>query len=139
MSSLDELVDTIDEQRKVAKKLARDRLIPAIKESLAPYFEKHKDISVIAWVQYTPYFNDGNACVFGFNGLVCFTAEDVAEDGIDSYEDGSRTSKDARSDLFQISNSIGELEDLLLMAFGDHQKITVTRDGQIKTVTYDHD
>lgn len=36
----------------------------ALKEAFSEFFEKHPEIKGIVWAQYTPYFNDGDACTF---------------------------------------------------------------------------
>jgi|SRR5690606_7729253 len=36
----------------------------ALKEVFSIFFEKHPEIKGIVWTQYTPYFNDGEACTF---------------------------------------------------------------------------
>lgn len=61
-------------------------------EELAPLFQALLDDPTIVefgWTQYTPYFNDGDTCEFGVNGLWVKTTDDVewSEGGdFDSYE-----------------------------------------------------
>lgn len=39
----------------------------AFGEMATAIFEQHPDITGFAWAQYTPYFNDGDACTFSAN------------------------------------------------------------------------
>lgn len=36
----------------------------ALKEVFSEFFEKHPEVMAIVWTQFTPYFNDGDACTF---------------------------------------------------------------------------
>lgn len=115
------------------------------------------------WTQYTPYFNDGDACEFGVHGEVWFrTIEDAAvEDtyalagsshptiGTRHWNSDTRSyenvplspEKRAVHDRCQALNDAiegGDFLDVLLKAFGDHAEVTVTKD-EIKVGSYSHD
>jgi hypothetical protein len=49
------------------------------------FFAAVPKAKAISWTQYTPYFNDGDACTFGVNDPFVLTEEEL-EDGI-TYED----------------------------------------------------
>ena len=112
-------------------------------------------VESFTWQQYTPYFNDGDACVFGVY------ADEPKINGFDAYEAPDRVtylwgdkltalSTEERAEYerkyaeysepyrkvarFVIS---WETEDLLFM-FGDHVEVTVSRDG-IEVEDYSHD
>ena len=97
------------------------------------------NIDSFTWQQYTPYFNDGDACVFGVY------ADDPKINGMDYYEAGDYVAyNDPRYEEMQapyrrIVKFVNEFseEDLLFM-FGDHVEVTVSRDG-IEVDDYDHD
>jgi hypothetical protein len=36
----------------------------ALKEAFKELFDKHPRLESVTWVQYTPYFNDGDPCYF---------------------------------------------------------------------------
>lgn len=38
-------------------------------EQLKSIFDADPDLAVINWRQYTPYFNDGDLCIFGLHGM----------------------------------------------------------------------
>lgn len=116
------------------------------------------------WRQYTPYFNDGEPCVFEATGAWVRTLSDgpdreTYELEVDyhkslgerprtwnrdtkQYEYGAYTGPDeARYDRCQALNQAidgGEFLDVLLDAFGDHAEVTVRRDG-IQVEFYQHD
>ncbi len=51
----------------------------ALKVALKDFFDKNPEVASLGWVQYTPYFNDGDACVFGVHGVyLSFNDMDVA-------------------------------------------------------------
>ena len=61
MSTLENLI----EQTKLLKeKMQRDGQ-EALKVAFKEFFETHPEARAIVWTQYTPYFNDGDACEFG--------------------------------------------------------------------------
>lgn len=55
------------------------------KDAFLEFFDKNPNINAVMWNQYTPYFNDGDECVFSVGGL-CFTnAKDDGLDDVRSY------------------------------------------------------
>lgn len=58
-------------------------------------FEKYGDrVGAFGWVQYTPYFNDGDPCVFGANEVCIETPEDAQNEDFDhGWEDSSQFSR----------------------------------------------
>jgi hypothetical protein len=128
-------------------------------EELAPKFQALLDEPLIAefgWQQYTPYFNDGDACVFGVRSLWVRTTEDsqdldhwslLAEDvhptiggrnwRTGQYEGEHEEISKKANDLDQAIQS-GQFDDVLQEHFGDHAEITVTREG-IEVEFYSHD
>ncbi|MFC7245677.1 hypothetical protein ACFQO7_24650 [Catellatospora aurea] len=119
------------------------------------------------WQQYTPYFNDGEACVFSAESFWARTAEDGADDDwrvleVGEYADrhptlGGRCLSDRgsypRTELpyegddeqryervRALADAVrgGGFNDVLLEAFGDHATVTVRRSG-ITVEFYDHE
>lgn len=136
-------------------------------EELAPILQAVLDDEGIArfgWHQYTPYFNDGDPCVFSASRVWVRTVDDT-DDGIDTYDlEVSRTHPSlgnerwdgaaSRWDTFvnerndagryerckEFSDAVegGAFDDVLMEAFGDHAEITVTREG-IMVESYEHE
>lgn len=82
----------LEAQRQIQE--AQEVMAGAIKEALAEgtaaLFEKYPFLGAIGWTQYTPYFNDGEACVFStsFTYPGCSSVVDVENENVSAYEDG---------------------------------------------------
>lgn len=101
----------------------------AVVAAFAPFFGAHPEASAVRWRQYTPYFNDGDACEFSVHEMrVRFGDDNESGD----YEDGFVESWDVREDAAKKA-ALGDLpdipDDVLRAVFGDHVEVTVTRDG----------
>ena len=119
-----------------------------INEFFAPIFTANPALKAVKWTQYTPYFNDGEPCVFSVYD------PDVMLDGVpDSYENGWLCSYDfvhydresperkAHIEALPKINWDFELPDSAILEhiFGDGVEITVFRDGTITQEDYEHD
>lgn len=136
-------------------------------EEFAPILQAVLDDPTIVefgWRQYTPYFNDGDPCVFGTSCIWARTTDDTDVDDLydleidfshptlgerpttynpetNQYDTGDYVGPDARYDRCRALHKAvdgGEFYAVLLEAFGDHAEITVRRDG-IKVDFYEHD
>jgi hypothetical protein len=126
------------------------------KESLKTFFELNPGINALRWTQYTPYFNDGDACVFSVGDVYFTNAKGNQLDDISGWGEyegddenvwsenyykyfADKPGVDVKSCEFlsgMISSS--EMQDIMEMMFGDHVCVTVTRVG-IDVTDYDHD
>jgi hypothetical protein len=114
-----------------------------------------KNVESVRWTQYTPFFNDGDPCIFTTRELtVKLAGHDTAgdyEDGyIAAYEmvdytngyRGPRTIKPGFEGIYPVLNALGEqiehFEDFLHESFGDHAQATATSEGS-DVASYDHD
>ncbi len=129
---------------------------------LKPLFDQSEVIKSIGWAQYTPYFMDGDECVFGTNFDYALEvngtsiedwdeeeagAKDIFNKTYYKSENGSYTKvknpdyneKEGNlvEDFKKILNGIPDefYKDL----FGDHCKVTVFNDGKINIDDYEHD
>jgi hypothetical protein len=119
------------------------------------------------WCQYTPYFNDGDPCIFRVYGFWVRTTQDVVQGEEEDFESGdydidshptlgtihygysepavSVVYEGEHEELFTRCNDLaqaiegGEFYDVLLDAFGDHAHITVRNRGNIMVEEYSHD
>jgi hypothetical protein len=129
------------------------------------YFKLYPFITSISWTQYTPYFNDGDPCVFSIQepalelsaafvsanpGLNLIGSsyskkepekdDDTKSLTLDTYDFTKEQGK-AYPDMRAAVNAITELfeaEDILLHVFGDHAEIIVTP-KEISVEEYEHD
>lgn len=146
--SLEDLAAKFD----VIKKQMMDEATTAIHAEFKTVFDKHPELTVIKWTQYTPYFNDGDECTFSVNDFTVSNAPDPenvsawGEYEGDEAEDkvfaeqlyGNRAQKYSGVKTIQdfAMSDIGE--DVFRNAFGDHSIVTVTREG-IDVEDYEHD
>lgn len=123
------------------------------------------DVESFGWTQYTPYFSDGEPCVFSANQMrvkLVGDDEDTALHDCDNclschqgigraryeYDDQRRwvsvgyegPNEERYNVLHAASGALesGHFDAVLLDKFGDHAQVTVTRDG-ISFEFYDHD
>lgn len=124
------------------------------KEAAAELFEKHSTLVSFSWTQYTPYWNDGDTCLFsaGIDEIFLKTTNQVPESTEDDED------HDDEDDIFS-SYSIDDKkhmtprekagmdvlkflknfdDDSLESMFGDHAKVIVTAKG-VKVEEYEHD
>jgi hypothetical protein len=153
------LFTELNDMMTLYRKRIEDEGEDAIKELFKDFFQVHPGVEAITWTQYTPYFNDGEACTFGVNGMsVIFgqvaepsepSEEDDDEDE-DQYEDdddeeGLESWDLSRSPdpvLQALAVELKKLEsipdDVMESVFGDHVKIKATRAG-FDVTDYEHD
>lgn len=112
----------------------------------------------IEWSQYTPYFNDGEECVFSVNDPILFRIDD-ADEGINTRSEGDEgvvelysVERYGKVDYLPLVDGISKKEaaavkalfdtiseDVMRAAFGDHAVIRVTHDGGLESDALDHD
>lgn len=134
-------------------------------ELVQPVFVEFPGLRWFSWAQYTPYFNDGDPCVFrnGSNYVKASyaepktagsdgTASSIAGDATD--EDGDDTDDEDLNEVWTGADSelpwavrIGEVlgalgDDGLLALFGDHVRVRAERAGdsvQVRVDEHSHD
>lgn len=101
-------------------------------------FQKYPELKSFSFPAYTPYFNDGDECVFNVYNV------DIIN-GIDIYDYDELT-----NGLFSegaMKNAIEEIDainykldsSIFQAAFGDHSLITVRRNMTVDIDDYEHD
>lgn len=137
---LSELKANIAAARAQMQENGKEALMGAFRD----FFEANTDVEAIMWHQYTPYFNDGDACVFRvgdfyFKPTVVPEVEnyyDYDEEFFSIYENGNGLSGLSH----KVKTFVTEIEDedIFEIAFGDHCKCVATIDG-VEVSTYSHD
>lgn len=139
--------------RELQKKMA-DEGKEALHAAFREFFEAHPEVRSVVWTQYTPHWNDGDACSFSVNPMELKLHEKAADDdtdwdspdedpygkyfGDDEYSCGEGCASaflpnDGTSQLVKdyddLSNSCNDIEDALRLTFGDHVMVVATKDG----------
>jgi hypothetical protein len=106
-------------------------------EEVKALFEKFPKLVSFSWTQYTPYFNDGEPCIFSAHTdypSIQFGDEDEREDEYTNRETPGRSEAVEAVSEF-LSNFTEEQYEL---TFGDHSEVIVTKDG-VEVEEYSHD
>lgn len=122
-------------------------------------------VTEVSWRQYTPYFNDGDPCVFGAHGFSCvvdgvevedfppYSEDEVAvighwqrrwdqTDRVYNYQGEYVGPNQARFEaLTNLSDAInhGEFLDVLLKLFGDNAEVRVVAGDSVYVDSCEHD
>lgn len=131
----------LDKQINLLRIKMKEKAADHFVKSLKPVFDKYPSLLGYSWTQYTPYWNDGDTCYFGSN----YQEGEPIIEGIEnlndlSYEECNEMYK--AHNLDKIDEEIYEVlpscsDDEMLSFFGDHCRVTITRDG-IEVEEYDH-
>lgn len=147
MSDFASILETV----RVAKEQLKAAVRPSIADLSRAVFAADPGIASVSWPQYTPYFNDGDACVFYVREPELHFSQDHALHDGDADEEGVGLSEwdlsraPGREALREIlvrfarviqNNDLGEA---MQAAFGDHVKVTLNRDGTFVVDDYGHD
>lgn len=84
MSLQNKLNVLIEAQQELAKKF-REEAQELFKDVTKEFFDKNPGIKAVVWTQYTPYFNDGDECIFGVNDPTFTNAEGDDLDDVTGY------------------------------------------------------
>jgi len=161
--ALETILKNIHEARKAydtalgeAGKQTRDEFAQALGKTLPEGF-------AVQWAQYTPYFNDGEACTFSVHEPAVFKVEHNGTTrefvnykseaslyeacyGIDRYGGSDKYDPKAIDGLtrdhlkaFADAWAAAHDEDMLERIWGDHARIVVKSDGTWTLNDHDHD
>lgn len=141
-----------------AKKAEVDALLQqhgktAVANELAGFFAKYPKLE-IRWTQYTPYFNDGDACVFSVHGIYVYPKPEGDDERDDSGHELGRLdfyfrhpeylkgnewiTQELADEGRRVSDLLYANADALEAAFGDHMEIVASIDG-VTADEYSHD
>lgn len=107
-----------------------------LRDEFKVFFDAHPTVTKVRWTQYTPYFNDGDECVFTVHAdcELAFGDDDELQDAWD------RKDRDAVAPIYKAARQLvdGVPDEVMEAVFGDHAEITATRDG-FDVEEYQHD
>lgn len=129
-------LENLKQKMAETKKLIADSATSAFKEAFKDFFERHPECLAVRWRQYTPYFSDGDPCRFSVHDYYVRLPTTDEEDG--DYSDGFAY-PGHKSPLDTDLKAIFDVDDELFeAAFGDHVRVTATREG-FEVDEYSHD
>lgn len=154
MTSLNEAFDKLIEEQEALQRKFQTQAQSLFKDITKEFFEKNTHVKAIIWNQYTPYFNDGEECVFSVNDPTYTNAEGEDLDDISSWGEyegekddiwtwegwGSAPEGIDIKPLQEFSAIVCSeaMTDVMRAMFGDHVTIRATKDG-FSVDEYDHD
>lgn len=134
-----------DKNEELKKLVAEAALGTGLKDFFLEAFKKlPANFEAVRWAQYTPHFNDGEACEFSVHETY-FKLTDADDNAGDNWQSawGLRYDKQITDEieeiLGQLHTDMQEIEDVLKTAFGDGYQITITSAGEIEVEEYSHD
>lgn len=146
-----EELKNLGKEFKRRQKAFEDEAKGLLERAFKEYFEKHGDkVRALTWTQYTPYFNDGEPCVFSVGDMILVPKSEGGEevdpddDDFDPDEDGEylyHADADdpvAKQDAVALANFLSEHDEIALAAYDDHVRVTATASG-VETERYSHD
>lgn len=157
-SVMEDIVSEYNDLASNTRKVLQEKL----KVLFSKFFEAHPQIKTIHWLQYTPYFNDGDECEFGvheayftkteWSDIDCVYGED--DEGLVEFRDHfeyvngkstciPRVCEDDPTLIMDIKSLVSIInsevnEDVIRMMFGDHVWVRAHRDD-FEIQDYDHD
>lgn len=120
----------------------------AFETAFGPFLKAHPEIEAIAWTQYTPYFNDGEPCVFDVHDPVFVSAQLCKQHGIgenwpveNAIEDWDcREIPELQAAFQELGKVWSQIDESIFLAvFGDHVRVMIRQDGTVDVEEYDHD
>lgn len=168
MSDLQTAFDKLIEEQNELTKRFQETAQSLFKETTKEFFAKNPGVTAVVWTQYTPYFNDGEACEFSvhepyFTNATAEQFEDISNWGEYDGDDETVWSetdwilcgdsdycKERRGNMkldgidsatiqhFSKMIQSSEMEDVMEAMFGDHVRIVATREG-FEVDDYSHD
>lgn len=150
---MEKLAEEIEEARKKYIREGESALKNAFKE----FFSENPMAKAVMWTQYTPYWNDGEACTFSVNtfelkidpsqvrsdiNLKDNTEEYCHGDGCASgffdHKKGTPAEKKLVKEFEALEAACYRCDEVLLDVFGDHVLVVATAEG-FKVEEWDHD
>ncbi len=133
--------DTTAQYNEQFKQITLDfqsKMQEAISNVFVEFFKAEPQVQAISWCQYTPYFNDGEECIFSVNDVYFildgFDAENVPDSPYE-FEDDEQyvtasyygSDKEAYTENMKLLNNLIDANsDIMKYAYGDHVMVVIT-------------
>jgi hypothetical protein len=147
MSDLANQIGVFIETVQEAEKELQEKCEETLREVFQKFWERNPEVNSVVWVQYAPYFNDGDPCIFRVCDPVfsnAWMAEDIEDITYDysgmkeeiwvweNYGDLPLDSgENLKKDSGAITNLIcsSELANTMESLFGSDSRVVATREG----------
>jgi hypothetical protein len=161
-SKINEKIESLKAKINEINRQVREESQILLNEGFTEVFAKYPKLISFSWNQYTPYFNDGDECIFRVNvdSLIPEFTDEPAENHDYEYEkgdskwdskskkyvglevsDGKKLNNEAYDELYEIISAIDG--DTMKTTYGNHITVTISKneDGSIEASTddYNHD
>jgi hypothetical protein len=157
IQKIDDLQNEFAEQ----KQKFTEKMKSAFKEYTAEFFKANPSIKCVVWGQYTPYFNDGEECIFSvhephfsnatgeeIDNVTFYGGYEGEDDGVWSFStydlgrgfdfmSGLDINKGSIINFASLIQS-DYMSEIMLQTFGDHCKVIATEDG-FEIEEHEHD
>lgn len=152
MSYQEEISKSVAEFNKQKNEFT-ERAKKLLKESFNEFFKNTPEVKTVIWEQYTPYFNDGDPCIFSVGELSFSNSQDGEEIDYGEYSGDDETiwvssnyfhgdaniSENTKKEITAFDKAITSLPDEIFEdIFGDHVKIIASSSG-FDVSEFDHD
>lgn len=135
IESIKEQIKDIHKQLDAMKQELAIKSKALIQEGAKELFAKYGDVvKSFGWVQYTPYWNDGEECRFRANLDYPRINGDYGDDF--SYSSGHPNAKEIYKEIRSFTSALDQ--DTVQFLFGDHVSIVITPEG-VAVEDYDHE
>lgn len=158
MKEFETLLDDMNAELSELQKKNQEKSQKIFQEMFKTFFDSNPEIKAIGWRQYTPYFNDGDECVFRCNVDYAWATntENASNISYGEYDGDDGDSvwiydpdygdfndeiipKSVRTNMTSFRKILAKISDDTYKAmFGDHVTVIATRDG-FETEYYEHD
>jgi hypothetical protein len=145
----------MNEQFETLKKEYQEKSKKLFIEAFKQFFEQVPSIKAVTWQQYTPYFNDGEACEFGVGEKYFLTQkglEDFMDEGgsyAEEYAAGEQSYYESQykegvtPEHFEAMKTFEKFlcsidDEIYLHMFDDHSYVVATKDG-FEVNSFEHD
>lgn len=157
IAEIEKLFDEMNAEMQALRETYQKRGQEIFKLAFKEFFEANPEVHVVGWRQYTPYFNDGDECVFQCYAEYAFVSnakdyENIRWGEYEGDEEGVWCSDGDYGDhnkemipesVEKNADALRKLlskidEDVFLDMFGNHVQVFATREG-FDVQDYDHD
>lgn len=134
--SISDLVSSYETEMKKFQ----DKLQTALKEEFKKFFDENPDVKFITWLQFTPYFNDGDECRFGVHDFYYDVVEPEELERWGEYpKDESLVSGQVKNNWKKFEKDLWTIpKEIFKQMFGDHVQI-IARPSGFDVEEFEHD